>query len=103
MTRQNFYNELYQIRPYFFGIEEQKAFAEVDGDHKHSSSDAENLYHDDYHMDGEFHVHMHAYPAEVSLYLVIYFQAVIQVYFIAVLVYFFIFCCVKPRIDNSLR
>ena len=54
-------------------------------------------------MDGEFHVHMHAYPAEVSLYLVIYFQAVIQVYFIAVLVYFFIFCCVKPRIDNSLR
>ena len=102
-SRQNFFNALYQIRPYFYGMDEQIAFAEADSDHSHSSTDAENLYHDDYHKLNYFHTHMHSYPAEVSIKYVMFFQAIVQVYFIAVLIHFLFFCCAKPKIENSLR
>ena len=76
-TRENFLNEIYQIRPYFYGLEKQKSFAQIDFDHTHSSSDASNLYHDDFHKGDDFHVHMDQYPAEVSIIYVIYFQVAI--------------------------
>lgn len=78
-------------------------FTRADMNHEHSSTDAENLYHNDYHDTNDFHVHMRTYPAEVSLKYVLYFQAIILLYFLIVMIHFLFFCGAKPRIDNSLR
>lgn len=48
-------------------------------------------------------MHMQSYPAEVDIKYVIFLQVVVQAYFVAVVVHFFIFCLIKPKIDNSLK
>ena len=101
--RDSFFNALYQLRPYFYRMEEQEEFVRADSDHEHSSSDAENLYHDDVHTPDYFHVHMSDYPAEVSIKYVLLFQAIIQLYFLAVLLHFLCFCAAKPKLEKSLR
>lgn len=78
-------------------------FTTADSDHRHRLTDADNLNHDDYHKPDDFHVHMQAYPAEVSLKYVLWFQSIIQLYFLIVMVHFFCFCARGPKIDKSLR
>ena len=53
---QDFFDDIWQLRRYFYSIDEQLEFIKRAENHEHSSKDSSNLYHDDYH-DGLFHTH----------------------------------------------
>ena len=45
----NFYEQIYQLRSYFYETEERNNFYERSSGHVHTSEDASNKYHNDYH------------------------------------------------------
>ena len=65
-SRHTFAAALHSIRVYFYSLEQWNNFATDAGNHKHSSDEAENKYHDDY-EDGTFHLHLKHPPTEFIL------------------------------------
>ena len=97
-----FYDAIYQLRFYFYIIDEQLKFLDIAEGHRHSSRDAENIYHNDEH-NAEFHIHSQSLPSEAIIHYVVYFQLAILCYLIGNLFHFFIFALRKPKVQGSIR
>ena len=97
-----FYNTLNNMRYYFYSALKQTQFWSIDSSHHSEESDKKIGTHNDYHVEGQFHIHMDGMlPIEASSQRIQVFQSLVLCYFLFNSLLFISFAVRKPRISNS--